>query len=364
MENPELLLLLERPDTEKSELQPGRRKNLKAQELCFFATNLSELLEAGIPMLRALEGLQKSSAGKSRLGSFIEKSKNEIMQGSQLSKALEGTGMAPAFFSQVVYAGEISGKTAPVLAELAHYLEKEAALRRKIGQALVYPAFILLTGFATLIVLLQFVIPRLAGIYSDFGSELPRITKFILSLNHLALPLTVIFLVGLFGLFIFNLKMPEILHEVIQRLPVTGTLAKEKVLIQFSRLFSILIESGVPILEALQTISGTFDNPSLKKQILLVREELAHGSRLSKSLDKTSWMPLFSKMVVECAEESGRLGPSFAQIAGDSQTRLESRMEFMVRLLEPALILGIGLIVGFVVIGAILPVFDISGIIK
>ena len=368
MDSPELLILLDQEAVrvqKKAPAQSGRSKGrLNTRDLKLFAGSLSSLLEGGIPILRALEGLEKLSATNLKLRHFLAQVKEGIRQGSGFSKILEDTKSVPSFFSQIVYAGEVSGKTSEVLQELSGYLEKEAELKGKIREALAYPCFILFMGLATLGVLLQIVIPKLAGVYKDFGAELPIITRIILGLSDLFLPFAAVLLIFAVLATIFFLRKKEALASLIYKMPIAGGFFRSCVLIQFSRLLSLLLESGIPVLDALKIVEKTFGSFFLKRDITSLSEGLAEGRGFSNCLEEISWMDPLSKMLASSGEESGRLPASFSQIARDTQTRLESQIQMIVKLLEPGLILVIGLIVGFVVIGTVLPIFDISGLVR
>lgn len=360
MQNPELLLLLENETEKKVSTRAAR---LKTKELKLFSQSLSRLLEGGIPVLRALECLEQTCKNR-RLENFLKQTKDDVRQGAGFSNAIENAQAAPEYFSQIVYAGEVSGTMAHVLAELGGYLEKEETLKAKVREALAYPALILLMGAVTLGVLLQVVIPKLATVYQDFGAELPGITKIILTLSHLFLPAAALFCAGLTALIFLAFKKKETFNALLYRLPVAGSFLKACVLIQFTRLLSLLLESGVSILEALSLTEKTFTSSLIKEDISKLRQKLEQGEGFSKGLDDIGWMDPLSKMLAASGEESGRLPAFLAQIARDGQAQLESRIQMAVKLLEPGMILVIGLVVGFIVIGTVLPIFDISGLMR
>ena len=338
------------------------RPRLKKRDLQFFSVSLPRLLTGGIPILRALEGMERSSPSP-RLRGFLKKVSQDVREGMSFKESLETTGALPAYFPQVIYAGEVSGSTPEVLEALAGYLEKEEALRRKIREALAYPLFILLMGFVTLGVLLRVVIPKLAAVYKDFDAPLPVITRTVLAASQWSLPFLAILILFVILLFVLFLKKRETLASLLYRAPVAGEFLRMCALVQFSRLFSLLLESGVVILESLEIVGSTFPD-YLKVDILRLKEGVAEGKGFSNSLEPVRWIDDLSKMLVASGEESGRMPESFSQIARDTETRLDARIQILVKLLEPGLILAIGLVVGFVVIGTVLPIFDISGLVR
>ncbi len=339
-----------------------KRNFLKAGELCLFAQTLSGLLDGGVPILKALEGLEKVASSVEFKNMLIHLQEN-IQRGAGFSASLERSGSAPAYFYQTVYAGEVSGQVPMVLGELAKYMEKEQALKRGIRDALVYPAFIVGVGFITITVLLCFVLPKLRGIYDGFGTKLPMITTMILGLSNFFLPMTFFLLTaGIFS--IIYLKKNGKLSVLIYKAPLIGRFFEGFVRVRFSRLLSLLLESGIPVLEALEVVEKTFEDPFLKQNIHALKESLASGHGFSDCLDKVQWMDSLSRMLIVSGEETGRLGAAFFKIARDTETALEARIHLVVKLLEPGLILVIGVLVGLVVIGTVLPIFDMSSIVR
>ena len=358
----ELTLLLEEGGPAKTGESRPRQPALSRRDLKLFAISLSRLLAGGIPILKALEAME-GSAKRLALKNFLRTTGENIRQGMGLKEALEGTGAMPGFLPQMIHAGAMSGTVPAVLEEIAGYVEKEETLRRKILEAATYPAFILLMGAVTLGVLLRSVIPKLAAVYQDFGAELPMPTQMVLAASA-GFPAFCAAFTGIaLILAFFAVKKREAVLALLHKTPFFGGFLKTCALIQFSRLLSLLLASGITVLEALAIAAATFPG-FLEQGISRLAEGLAGGRGFSNCLAPVVWMDDLSKMIVASGEESGRLPESFAQIARDSEARLECQVQIFVKLLEPALILAIGLVVGFVVIGTVLPIFDMSGLVK
>ena len=339
-----------------------KSRTLRTNELCLFAQTLSGLLDGGVPILKALEGLEKVASGP-EFKSMLAEVQEDIRQGAGFSNALEKGRKTPAYFHQTVYAGEISGQVPGILGELAKYMEKEQALKCGIRDALVYPAFIVSVGFVTIGVLLCFVLPKLRSIYEEFGTKLPLITTVILGFSRFFLPLTVLAAAaGIF--FMLSLKKSGNLSLAIYKTPFFGDFFKRFVRVRFSRLLSLLLESGIPVLDALEVVEKTFDDDFLKEDVRSLKGSLASGLGFSDCLDQVEWMDPLSRMLIVSGEETGRLGASFFKIARDTEIALEAKIHLVVKLLEPGLIVVIGIAVGFVVIGTVLPIFDMSSIVR
>ncbi len=339
-------------------------KGFQSRELCLWASSLARLLEGGVPLLQALASLQ-NAVDKPRMKQFLQQLEEEIRQGKSLSESLRQTrGTVPFYLVQLVSAGEVSGTLPEILKQVSRYLEKEEHLRRKLQEALAYPAFILATGIATLAILMRFVIPKLAGVYSDFGAQLPFLTRSIISISEI-FPFAVILFSGAVILLIFAARKNKKLSvSFLRKVPLAGKLYSCFILIRFSSLMSLLMRSGVTALESLDMTGRTFSDPFVWEDALYIRQNLTEGKGFTFSLSRLNWIDPISKMLAASGEESGRLPEAFGQIAQDAESRMESEIQWMLKLAEPTLILGVGLIVGIVVIGTILPVFDISGLMQ
>ena len=336
----------------------SKRKTLKAGEVILFARTLGELLEGGVPILKALEGLE-SVAPSSEFRVMIAYLKENIQQGESFSAALEQSGKMPVFFYQMVYGGEVSGQVPVVLSEIVRYMEKEQVLKRSIVEALIYPVFIVSVGLVTLGVLTSFVLPRLGAVYQTFGTELPWITRFILASGKAFLPLTVATSCAAGFLFVQHKeRLPW------HRIPFAGDLAQKFRRIRFSRLLALLLDSGVPVLQALEVMEKTFGDSAMSADITFIKTSLSTGHRFSDCLDGIPWMDPVSRMLVVSGEETGRLSASFLQVSRDTAAEMEARLLIAVKLLEPTLVLLIGASVGLVVVATVLPIFDMSSIVR
>ncbi len=361
----ELSLLIAQSETrDKKDLTAKPLKQqLTLRDILFFTESLARLLQGGVPILQALESLHAATKSK-KIRLVLTRLLESLRQGAGFSEALQNTGAVPAFFFQIVYAGEISGSLSQVLEELARYLTKEEALKNKIGEAVAYPVFLLFMGLSTLGVLLQVVIPKLARIYRDFGADLPAITKLILGLSHFFLPvLALFFVVVSLSIFLF-FKQKQNFMNIFYTLPVIRSFLGILTLIQFARLLSLLLQNGISIVPALEITEKTFAITVPKKEIGRIKNRLQQGDCFSDCIQDIFWMDSLSKMLLMSGEKAGKLAESLDHVAKDSATRLEAKIQIAVKLLEPGLILTIGIVVGVIVVGTVLPIFDISGVLQ
>ena len=352
----ELNLILE-SQTERKEKSVGRR--LKAGELYLFSSIASRLLEGGVPLLRCLEILQKEFKRPSlkKVPGLLEE---RIRQGESLAGALEHSGAFPFYFVQMIRAGEVSGNLAGILARLSVHIEKEESAGRKIREALAYPSLVLILGFVTVFILLKVVIPKLAGVYEGFGQNMPWVTQAALALSGhfflLALILAGIIILG--GLFVK--QNSEAVFSFLSKAPVLGPWIRARLLNQLSSLLSLLLNSGIALLEALEIAAKTFSFSHYRNRIQEIRMSLSQGEGFAQAAAGRLDLEESTAALLLSGEESGKLAEALGQISRETEQRVEAGVSFCLKLLEPMLILGVGLVVGFIVISTLLPILQMS----
>ena len=341
-------------------LPSAAKIRLKRKELRLFASTCSRLLRGGVPILRALEASQREFKNGPYV-SMLKLLAEKIRQGASLSQALEAPPAAfPIYFSKMVKAGEMSGTLEQILERLARHLAKEEEMRRKIREALAYPALVLSLGITTLFVLLEWVIPKMTSVYESFGSRLPFLTRAVLLASKLFLPAVCLALFLLMLTAFLLRKHKDLISSWFLKLPVAGELYRHILLSQFCSLLSLELASGIPILQALDSVKDTFSNALFQRDLGQVRESLAQGQRLAEAMQGLSWVKESSLALIYSGEEAGKLPEALAEEAQDSEQELESRAQVLVKLLEPGMILGVGLVVGIIVIAALLPILELD----
>jgi type II secretory pathway component PulF len=282
-----------------------------------------------------------------------ENLQDSLCQGKSLSEALNMQRIFPSGFTHAIRAGEASGAVDKILAQFAVHLKRSEDVRRKIIEASIYPALVLLAGIGTLFVLLKIVVPKLSGLYKDFGAELPQITKFILGMSDHSF---LLFATFLFFTSAFAFLISRNRHWLL-KIPGLCLFFLKADLFRFSSTLSLLLKSGLPLLNALE-ISG--EGSSSAHEIAQIREALLGGQSFSTALCQTKWVDSSHLALIRAGEESGQLVESLSQIAEETEADLQSLLEMMTKLIEPLLILGVGGAVGLIVIGTLLPVFDLN----
>ncbi len=335
---------------------------MRAGELGQLSFSLARLLKGGVSLLRALKVLEEAFQSKTAKV-FLKSIREQASQGRSLSDAMASFPQSvPAYFVQTLKAGEISGNTAQVLEELSLYLEKQESLKQKVMMAAAYPLFIVAAGIATLGVLGKFVFPKIMGIYDDFGGELPGLTKMVLALSPCLFPAAVLLFTGLAGM-AWYLRQNGRWAGVLLAVPWVRGIFRAIILIRVSRLAGIMLESGIVILETVQMMERTFEIKRLRCDLALLKSKLTQGLTLSQGLAGADWVDPISRMLIMSAEESGELADTLNRIAKANEAQLEMTLQTAMKLMEPCLILAVGLVVGLMVAAMILPIFEIGNLV-
>ncbi len=334
-------------------------------ELNIFTRQFSILLKASVPLLRIFEILQMQ-AHNLKFKAVLHDMQDSLRQGAPLSEVL---GHYPKIFSQVyismVQAGEVTGTLDQVLARLSDFAEKEAEVRARVQSALIYPLFLFLMGIMTIFVLLTFVMPRLIGLFSDLGTELPMPTRVVIAVSHFCqanwIWMSITAGVVFFWLKFKGLSLPQkkILDRNVVRLPLLGTLIEKAETSRFLRSMELLYEHGIPLYQAVSVANKTVSNVVIRDELEKVPARLEGGSTLAKSLEDVPYISKFVTHMVAVGEESGQLGAAVRETASFYEQETNQAMKIATSLLEPIMILSIGLVVGFIVIAMLLPIFEI-----
>jgi type II secretory pathway component PulF len=346
----------------------AKRKRIKKKDVLFFIQKLATLCKAKVDLLTSLRILH-SQVESRRLQDTILEVYNATKEGKTFSESL---GKFPHIFSSlivnIVKSGEASGHLDVALQHINEFLSREENLRSKVLVALAYPAFLLFVGMISIIVLMTFIIPRLGGMFEELGKDLPLVTKITLRVSE-GFQIWGIWVLGLFILFlVFFAYRRDSFNKVRRYLrlhtPVVKKLAKHQELISFSHSLSLLLRSGVPTLNSLEIASTTVDDPKTREELKKVYSDVALGQSLSKSMENVSSLPeLFVKMI-SLGEESGRLGEVLEELARSSTQEIEKDIGFITSLLEPLLILILGIILGTIVFSILLPIFQITQMVR
>lgn len=331
-----------------------------------FTRQLSTLVNSGSPLAVALDTLA-SQTEQSKLKPVLLDVLSQVKDGQDFSYAL---GKYPNIFSQLytslVKLGETSGTLGENLRRLASFLEEDMDFRNDITSALIYPSLILVVGVIAVFVLLKFVIPELVVVFEDTGQALPLPTLLLVKLSDFVSRFS-IFILAFFGFFIVAVK--NHLKKLENRLkwdkfalnvPLLGDMIKKIEICRFARTLSILVRNSVPIDISLKVLSGTISNLFIRQQISGLEKAIKEGESLNVSMKKLGvFSPTFID-VITVGESSGKLGFVLESLSADYNKEVNRGIKNFMSLLEPMLILGIAIIVGFIVLAMLLPIFQMD----
>ena len=350
----------------------ARFRRVKADELVIATRQLSTMVNSGMSLLRSLYVIEEQTENDKLREIFVEVRK-DVEAGLALSDALR---KHPDIFNDLyvamVQAGETGGILDNTLVRVAEQLEKDAALRRQIKAAMVYPTMIASFAFIVLFALVAFLVPVFEQIFEDFGGDLPAITKFTVFLSHLATERFYVLFGGLFGIvWAFRTwKKTETGRMQWDRLKLKfpmkiGDIVQKVALARFSRTFSGLVAAGVPMLEAIDITGKTSGNKVIEKAMNEVRESVKKGGSLTAPMiEVPEAFPVMVTQMIGVGEETGALETMMTKIADFYEEQVAAAVKALTSILEPIMIVVVGAIVGFIVIAMYLPMFKVYDQIK
>jgi len=352
--------------------QEGRRgggqKKIKSNELLDFTTGLCTLVEARVPLdkaLRLLEGITASPA----MRQLVISMRREIKEGRSLAEAMEAR---PDVFSKmyinIVRAGEEGGILHQLLPDLADFLETSNKNRQAVVAAMIYPIVLLVTGVISVFLLLTFVVPQFAIMFEDAGTQIPASAAFLLALSHgiqrygYLLVLLVLVLV-VWWRWLDKEPSRRLRKETfLLTLPILGALLLYKDCAVFARTLGALLEAGIPLIRALRVAREVVANTDLSRHLKQVEDDVRGGAGLGISLEKTGRFPTLLHQLVTVGEESGRTGAILLKTAETFDAYVKNQMSSLVAALQPALILFLGIAVGGITITMLSAVFSMNAV--
>jgi len=359
----------------ESKDSPGKNKNVfqskvSLKDVTNFTRQFSDLLESGMSIVKALDILRSQTENK-RLKEIISEVKDSCMDGNPLSDALSRyPKVFSGLFVSMVRSGETGGVLGNILRRLSEFNDSQLEIQTKIRSAFAYPILMSIVGSLTIVVLLTFVIPKMVSMFSDLGQNLPVPTLILIGISGVmsnywwlilslgfaaAFVFTKLYKTGKYKLIIDNFKM---------KVPIFGNLIKKTEIARFGRTLATLLDNGVPILESLDVVSNTVNNTVIKCDIKKAAIHVKEGAGLAYGLSKSAVIPPLVVNMIAVGEESGLVEKSLFKVAESYERESNAAIKVMMSLLEPILILVLGLIVGFIVIAMLLPIFEINFLVR
>jgi len=338
---------------------------VSGRDLAVFCRQFATMIDAGVSLVRCLAVLEEQSTS-SRLRQIIREIQVSVESGETLSRALS---RFPRVFSNLfvglVRAGEVGGVLDETLNRLAQFLEEDQKLRRKVKSAMTYPVLVLIFAMGVVIGLVTFILPRFVMVFKDLGiGDLPAMTQMLVDFSNFVTTKWYI-LIGLIVLLVVGTrsyvrtKAGKRHYDWLKlRVPIFGKLSHKIAIARFSRTLSTLLVSGVPILQALETVAGTIDNDVISDAVLATRAAIREGEQIGDPLQRSGMFPPMVVQMIAIGEETGSLDAMLAKIADFYESEVDATLGSLTAALEPLLIVMLGGIVGFIVISMFMPLIN------
>lgn len=339
---------------------------VKNKEIVVMTRQLSTLIDAGLPLLRSLNVLI-TQLKPCKLRDILREISSDIQSGSTFSEALaKHPKQFDRLFVNMVRAGEVGGMLEVVLNRLAVFMERREALKRRVKGALIYPIAVIIIATGIVSFLLVKVVPVFADIFREFGGELPAPTQFLIAAGDFMV-YNWWMLLAIIGWTIIALKLIMKVHavrrtwdRVVLKIPLIGDLVTKVAVARFARTLGTLITSGVPILQALKITKETIGNEIIQDAVDKVHDSIKEGDTIAAPLDETKVFPAMVVNMIDVGEETGNLDAMLMKVADIYDAEVEAAVEAMLTLLEPAIIVFLGGLIGFIVVSLYLPIFTLG----
>ncbi|MFH1062059.1 MAG: type II secretion system F family protein [Candidatus Omnitrophota bacterium] len=344
------------------------RVKLRSKQITVFTRQLAILLRSGVPILKGLLILADQALNPD-FKAILNTINAQIKDGNSLSAALAAfPNIFSALYVSLVCAGEDSGTLETSLLRIAEYRQKQEQIFMNIKTALTYPILMALVGMGTIIFMLTFVMPRLLGIFARLGQELPLPTKILISISNFLTQgwvWVIIVCIGLSLVLYFKNNTPSrrrklFISRLKLKLPIFGEVFLKAELARFSRTLELLLKSGVHVLAALQRSIPIIENEIMQDELKKAYLAIEQGESFGATLDQSAVFPKFMVNLISVGEESGNLEEALKELALTYENETDEAVKFMTNLLEPMMILVMGIVVGFIIISMLLPVFQLN----
>ena len=344
---------------------PGSRKKLNLEKFLIFNQQFLTLIRAGLPILKSLD-LLADRLTDPKLGPYIKNVRDEVRKGTLLSEAFGQQRIFPAIYVTSVLAGEKSGSLTEVLERYITYQRMALAIRKKIILSLLYPAVLTVLVFVLVIFLITYVVPNFAELYTSMSAKLPAITLLLIALGTTArsyiLVFAVVLVAAIFGFRIWARRDSARIKidSVKLRMPVFGNIWIKYQVAQFSRVLGTLLVGGIPLVQALGTASDSLGTKLLKQALETAVRMVKEGQSLSSALKSTKIFPHLSIDMIEVGESTGALPAMLNSVAEFYEDDVATQMAATLALIEPAIMIFMGIFVAFVLIALYLPIFSLG----
>jgi MSHA biogenesis protein MshG len=343
----------------------GKGAKVQHDDLLLFSRQLHSLLKAGIPITRALSGLQESAT--EAMSKVIRGVRESLESGIELSTSMaRQVGVFNNFYVAMIRVGELTGRLDEVFLRLFHHLEFEKLMRDQVKSALRYPSFVIMVMAVAIAVINLFVIPAFQKVFDGFGAQLPLVTRILIAFSKFMVASWPVLLAGLvaavFGFRAWT-RTPGgrfLWDRTKLRLPIAGTIARKATLARFARSFALALKSGVPVVQAMNVVSATVENAYFARAIDKMREGVERGDSVLRTAAASGIFTSVVLQMIAVGEESGTLDEMLTEVADFYQQDVEYELKTLSAQIEPILIIFLGVLVLILALGVFLPVWDLG----
>jgi type IV pilus assembly protein PilC len=348
---------------------PGRRRRLNLEKFLIFNQQFVTLIRAGLPILKALDLLAERLTDP-KLTPYINAVREDVRRGTLLSEAFRQQGIFPKIYVTSVMAGEKSGSLVEVLERFITYQKLALGVRKKVLVSLMYPSVLVVLVILLMVFLVTYVVPSFASLYSSMSAQLPTITLYLIAIGTTARAYVVVYAAALFGFggLFYWWSRKEAAREKIDRVkikvPLFGDIWIKYQVAQFARVLSTLLTGGIPLMQGLDTAADSLGTPLLRKSLEGAGRMVREGQTLSSSLAATKVFPPLAVDMVEVGESTGALPAMLTSVAEFYEDDVNTKMTAVLSLIEPAIMIFMGIFVAFVLIALYLPIFSLADTIR
>ncbi len=348
-----------------------RSQKITASDIAIFSRQLATMLKAGIPLVQAFDIIGKGHENPS-MQLMLLSIKTNLENGDTLAESLKKN---PLYFDELycnlVDAGENAGVLETLLDKIATYKEKTESIKKKIKKALTYPAAVIIVAFIVTTILLLFVVPVFEDLFKSFGADLPIFTRLVVDMSKTLKQIWWLILgiiIAAVYIFIYfkrrSRPFNRFLDKTLLKVPVIGAILNKSAIARFARTLSTLSAAGIPLVNALNSVSGACGNIMYSEAVLKMREEVATGQRLQFAMLQTMLFPHMVQQMIAIGEESGSMDAMLAKVADFYEEEVDNLVDNLSSLMEPMIMVVLGVLIGGLVIAMYLPIFKMGAAIN
>ncbi|WP_150909755.1 type II secretion system F family protein [Marinobacter halotolerans] len=360
------------PDKVKKKPKPlfGGSKKITPFDIAMFTRQMATMMKAGVPLVQSFDivtdGLENQG-----LRELISAVRNDVASGTSFAGALR---RHPKHFDDLycnlVDSGEKAGALEQMLDRIAMYLEKTEILKKKVKKAMTYPIAVVVVAIVVTAILLIKVVPQFESLFQGFGADLPVFTQFIIGISEWVQKWWFAVLLGIVGfIFLFkeakkkSQKFSDLVDKYVLKLPVVGEILDKSAVAKFGRVLSTTFASGVPLVDALESVAGATGNAIYRDAVMKIRDDVSSGTQLQASMKTTGVFPVMAVQLTSIGEESGNLDEMLEKVADHYESVVDDMVDNLTALMEPMIMAVLGVLVGGLIVGMYLPIFQMGQVV-